>query len=702
MVRWGDFEVDLSQPLGSGAMGTVYRATQVSLRRTVAVKVVSPGLSIDRAILGRFEQEALAMARVSHPNVVQIYGAGQDEHRPWFAMEFVEGESLSAHLERTGPLPPEEVARIGLQIARGIGAALERGIVHRDLKPSNVLRLPDGTIKVMDFGLAKLLSHDSQTTIQGTVLGTPLYMSPEQAMGKSVDGRSDIYSLGAILYELASAKPPFQADSVTSIVYLHVHETPELLHKVTSAVSQPFARIVARCLEKVPARRFQTPTELADALEGYLRNPKATGRRIRADQGIFALASVAALGLAIYAWKSAPPVADPPKEGPAPKVRVSSTPPVAPPVEPAVTPPEPTATPPEPAATPPEPTVTTPEPTATPPEPTVTTPEPTATPPEPAATTTEPTAPGPTEPAPPEPPAPVETPPVDPFEHAKAEGEAHLSAGRMAEAATSLRAALAVREDEATREKYLQAVEALAPEGMALVRGAVFMQGADEEAAPAHSVSVSPFYLDKTEVTTTQYGRFLAEMEASGDHSRCHPTEPAGKSHVPKFRDVPTLQHTAHPVVGVDWWDAYAYAAWAGKRLPTEAEWELAARGTEGRTYPWGDAWDGASLNSGTSADVFPAIAPVGSFPSGATPLGVQDLAGNVSEWCADWWAPYVALEQVPVDPSGPAIGTLRVVRGGSCAHKAETAFRGASRTQKEDPSSRITTLGFRCAKGID
>lgn len=663
MVRWGDFEVDLSQALGSGAMGTVYRATQVSLRRTVAVKVVSPGLSIDRAILGRFEQEALAMARVSHPNIVQIYGAGQEEQRPWFAMEFIEGESLSAHLERTGPLPPEEVARIGLQIARGVGAALERGIVHRDLKPSNVLRLPDGTIKVMDFGLAKLLSHDSQTTVQGTVLGTPLYMSPEQAIGKSVDGRSDIYSLGAILYELTSAKPPFQADSVTSIVYMHVHESPSKLDQVAAGVPPAFSRIVARCLEKDPKRRYQTPSELSDALEGFLSNPKGSGRRVRADQAIFALASVAALGLAIYAWKSTPHATEP---APAPPHQVAHVEPaqVAPAVEPSPTTPEPTPA--EPGPTEPAP----PEPT--------------------------------TEPSSPEPPTPVVAPPVDPFEQAKAEGEAHLGAGRMAEAAASFRAALAVREDEATREAYLQAVEASAPEGMTMLRGAVFTMGTDGEAGPAHPVSVSPFYLDKTEVTTTQYGRFLAEMEATGDHSRCHPTEPAGKSHVPKFRDVPTLQHTAHPVVGVDWWDAYAYAAWAGKRLPTEAEWELAARGTEGRAYPWGDPWDARNLNSKESADAFPSIAPVGSFPSGATPLGLQDMAGNVSEWCADWWAPYAALERVPVDPAGPPTGTLRVVRGGSCAHQAEASFHGTSRAQKEAPSERITTLGFRCAKGIE
>jgi len=224
----------------------------------------------------------------------------------------------------------------------------------------------------------------------------------------------------------------------------------------------------------------------------------------------------------------------------------------------------------------------------------------------------------------------------------------------------------------------------------------------DQEEHPQHTVMLSGFWLDKTEVTNEQYGKFVAWMKRTGDHSKCFKEEPAGKDHTPlRWTDEASMSMRGmrtgpkQPVVGVDWYDAYAYAAWASKRLPTEAQWEKAARGTDGRRYPWGDDWDGSKCNSSESGKRI--AVDVGSYPEGRSPHGCLDMAGNVWEWCADWDGPGYYKLSPRENPTGSANGSSRLLRGGSWSN-SPFYCRSACRFGL-DPVNGVTTAGFRCAR---
>ncbi|HYY74306.1 MAG TPA: protein kinase, partial [Solirubrobacterales bacterium] len=213
----------LEARLGSGGMSTVYLARDETLERPVAVKVMHREISDQPDQLERFRREARAVAQLSHPNVVAVIDAGEDGGYPYIVLECVEGETLKQRIERVGRLPVDEAAAYAIEIGRGLATAHARRLVHRDVKPQNVLIDSDGRAKVTDFGIARSLESDGLTKT-GRVLGTTDYVSPEQAMGQGVDARSDIYSLGVLLYEMLTGEVPFRAETVVAVAMKHVNE----------------------------------------------------------------------------------------------------------------------------------------------------------------------------------------------------------------------------------------------------------------------------------------------------------------------------------------------------------------------------------------------------------------------------------------------------------------------------------------------
>jgi len=279
--------------VGAGGMGEVYRARDSRLKREVAIKVLPQALSLDADRLRRFEQEALATAALNHPNILAVFDIGTNEGSPYVVSELLEGETLRDRL-RSGPVVVRKALDYALQIAHGLAAAHEKGIIHRDLKPENLFLTKDGRVKILDFGLAKLTQPDpskagahtslptmTQATEAGVVMGTAGYMSPEQVRGAAVDPRSDIFSFGAILYEMISGKRAFHRETAADTMSAILKEDPADLSATNRNVSPALERIVQHCLEKNPEQRFHSASDIAFDLE-HLTGVSSTGAKVTA------------------------------------------------------------------------------------------------------------------------------------------------------------------------------------------------------------------------------------------------------------------------------------------------------------------------------------------------------------------------------------------------------------------------------------
>jgi serine/threonine-protein kinase len=260
----------LEQAVGSGGMSKVYRAHDRLLERTVALKILHEHYSQDDEYVERFRREARAVAQLAHPNVVTVIDRGEHEGRQYIVFEYVDGENLKQLVAREGPLPPKQVVELGLQIARALSSAHARGVVHRDVKPQNVLLSEDGLPKVTDFGIARSSDVES-VTLTGTVMGTSEYISPEQARGEAVDFRSDVYSLGAILYELCTGDVPFPGENPVSVAMRHLHEPVPSARARRREVPSRLDAAIRRAMAKDPAERFDSMDELIAELHACLR-----------------------------------------------------------------------------------------------------------------------------------------------------------------------------------------------------------------------------------------------------------------------------------------------------------------------------------------------------------------------------------------------------------------------------------------------
>jgi formylglycine-generating enzyme required for sulfatase activity/tRNA A-37 threonylcarbamoyl transferase component Bud32 len=653
--------------LGEGAMGEVYRATDTQTGQEVAIKVITQKLALNSEMLERFRREGEALHQLRHANIVafvEMFPLGQQQ---LIVMEYVAGGSLHK-LISGGPLPVDRAVRITLELSDALARAHHINIIHRDIKPDNVLIAHDGTPKLTDFGIARLVSDTAHLTSTGTQLGTPYYMSPEAWEGKPVDAQADIWSLGVVLYEMLAGQVPFSGDTLVTVMNRVLTAPLPDLNSLRPDLPPQLMKIVQRMLARDKAERYRTMRQVAvdlEEVEAELK-AKAQGTQLKAlgpeiearathPQGevthvpetekgkaktgwtfpncLLALVGVGALALAclivtggLSLWAMSGKLF--PRATPV--VQATAAPRLATPLsgEPTMAAPSPTQ---------PPPSTDTPRPTDTPLPPTNTYTSVPITP------TFSPT---------PQPPTPTFTPGANPTMVANRDGM----------------------------------VLVFVPAGEFLMGSQDSDPGAGNYEKPAHTVYLDAFWIDRTAVTNAKYAKCVQA-------GACQPPVPQNSySRNSYFGDA---QYDNYPVIYVSWNDAKAYCAWAGRRLLTEAEWEKAARGMDGRRYPWGNQVpDAGKLNyAGNVGDTV----EVGQYPLGASPYGALDMAGNVWQWVADWYSDTYYAASPSQNPTGPESGDERVTRGGGW-YSVAGVIRSANR-DGYSPDARYGNVGIRCGR---
>jgi eukaryotic-like serine/threonine-protein kinase len=332
--RLGNYRV--LRILGSGGMGTVYHAEDVVLRRPTALKVIPLDPQSPETGLQRFQREAQSLAGITHENLVSVYHAGQEGGAFYLAMELLEGEPLDARIRRAGPLDPTEVVRVARETAQGLAAIHRRGLVHRDIKPSNIwLEAGRGNVRILDFGLVRPVQTADALTLTGYVVGTPAFMSPEQARGDATDARSDLFSLGCVLYCVCTGQAPFRGSSLMAQLTALAVDTPRPVHEVNPRIPAPLSRLAARLLAKDPAQRPQSADEVIEELKLIALDLRETSRRQRRavwrrtfERHRLKLAAALLLGVAAGVYALRPSTAPAPAAPPPPELR--TPPPAAP------------------------------------------------------------------------------------------------------------------------------------------------------------------------------------------------------------------------------------------------------------------------------------------------------------------------------------------------------------------------------------
>jgi formylglycine-generating enzyme required for sulfatase activity len=616
----------LLRPLGQGGMGIVWAARHLTLQTDVAVKLIRPERgATDPAVVARFEREARATARIAHPHVVQVMDYGTVDAVPYIVMELLRGFSLAELLERGGRLSFATAKLLVQQVGSALESAHAAGVVHRDIKPHNIF-ITEGSkdyplfVKVLDFGVAKMVGDtqvpgaSSTLTETGMVIGSPPYMSPEQLEGsKNVDLRSDLWSLGVIVYETLTGTQPFQGSSFVAVgaAVLKGKYRPasELRPDLPPSIDDWFAK--ALCLD--PNGRFQSAPEMVEAFFDQDSPPAEAEAPVSDASAPEPLAAIQA-----GATASHPPVARRPEDA-----------------------------------------------------------------------------------------LDMPAPPVT--------RRRRVVLGAAAAACAVVAGGVGLSASTPTTGL----TGAACPDGMVLIEGATVQIGSAAEGEtpsdemPLHSVTLRPYCLDINEVTVEAYAqcnscdRPAMTVELEG-------LTPNGRTFWSAFCNRPEARE--HPINCVDWDQANAFCAASGKRLPTEAEWEAAARGMDARTYPWGNTPPaGERLNACGSecsrmlTERFEAVgkgpwprmhgdddsalstAPVGHYPAGATPAGVMDLAGNVWEWTDSHYCPYGK------DDCGDSRRVLR----GSGWDTVESQYVRSAHRRPSAPTARGWSIGFRCARTL-
>ncbi|TES90808.1 MAG: hypothetical protein E3J88_03590 [Anaerolineales bacterium] len=640
---------EIKSEIGRGGMATVYLAHDPRFDRDVAIKLLPREFLHDPQFKIRFEREAKTIAKLEHPAIVPVYDYGEIDGQPYLVMRYMQGGSLENRLEK-GPLSVDEILKIIERIASALSEAHAQRVIHRDLKPGNILFDTRGDAYLSDFGIAKLQEASARIT-GSAIIGTPAYMSPEQVHGEEeIDGRSDVYALGIILYEMLTGQKPFKAETPAKLLMCHLLDPVPRILDEKDDLPPGIDGVTSRALAKEPDDRYSIATDLSEALRSVITGekqiqqvtkeitekltrevPQTIKSKVRGKEekgrstfpiwgwvitGFILIGLLIGGGFFIRQGQA----------GKGPLAFLATSTPL-----------------PLPAFIPPEMTSPTSHSIATNPPTTI-------------PTITHPPTPG------------IGSTIISPV--------------------------------DGSTMVYV-------PEGE-------FLMGSEdgfENKRPVHMVYLDAFWIDQTEVTNDMFAVFLNaqgnQMEGGENWLDVGDVDAQiiweGGEWKPKSR------YVYHPVIEVTWHGAQAYCEWAGKRLPTEAEWEKAARGLDGRAYPWGNQFDSSLVNlddetsddtktiicTPSGCDGYSKTAPVGSFPSGASPYGAMDMAGNVWEWVFDWYdEEYYAVSPLN-NPWGPSSGPAHVVRGGSWLNyenDARTTYREWLKTMTSSNG-----VGFRC-----
>ncbi len=614
--------------LGEGGMAAVYKAYHPTMDRFVALKILAKHAAGDPQFAARFQQEARVLAHLQHPHILPVYDFGEADGYAYLAMPFIESGTLVS-LMKSRPLPLSQVRRIVTQIGDALDYAHSHGLIHRDVKPSNVLLDARGNCLLTDFGIAKIMQSSLRLTPTDGLIGTPAYMSPEQGLGDVLDLRSDVYSLGIILYELTTGRPPYEAETPMAVVIKHIHDPLPAPGALNPELPPSLEQVILKALAKKREDRFASAGEFVQALKaaipetwpgsrGQVILPARVNPQRRTVMGVvaayitatpsvivqlgrrmaFVTLGVVAVLIGLMVFLS----------------QASVIPSAA-------------------LALVPSPTPT------------------------------------------------MVIPKLAPIQPAR------VASPTPAASATPA----------ATPTPGIGSTEVSAMDGMVLhyVPAGEFLRGSldtDQKALayemPQRSITLDAFWIDETEVTNAMYAR-------CAQAGICRALVSAqSATHFNYYGDA---QFQDHPVVYVNWEDARTYCAWAGRRLPTEAEWEKAARGVDGQLYPWGDTDPGPTRTNFRSLKGD--TTQVGAYPENASPYGAVDMAGNVWEWVGDWYkgSYYRDADSPLINPQGPSATKTRGLRGGAW-NSDLAAIRTAYRFQY-GPTSRSDSIGFRCAR---
>lgn len=627
----GNYEI--VSPFGEGGMGELYLGRHARLvAREVIIKTIRTEDFSPRQVehlRERLEREAFVQSQLDHPNIVRVYDFIASGDTTCIVMEYVPGRDLRKMITReTGPIPDYRALKLFKQVLAAIDYAhnfiyldktgtRHQGIIHRDLKPANILVTPDDLVKVTDFGIVKVRGVKGGTQM-GFNPGTPEYMSPEQARGRELDHRSDIYALGVVLYEMLTGRVPFEGDGSGTSDYEirrgHIEMAVPAMSEFYPGISPELEKVVLKSLEKNPDDRFQTTRQFLELLEEYelTGTAKVTGRMLGARQTLLAEGR----GTARQSLADAPTVGigntvvtdTSRSSGAAPRSgnNVASLPS-------------------------------------------------------------------------------ANSAGVDIYSRQKAARQSVEQKSKLPliiGVAVTILLVIGISAWLLTRTpKPPVAPSNGAPPDMTAIPGGKFMMGRDAADAsefekPAHEVSVAPFFMDTYEVTNEQYAEFVRSRNRS----------------VPEhwLNGAPRSGEDRFPVINVNWTDARDYCEFRDKRLPTEEEWEWAARGRENYLYPYGNEWKPQFSSASPSPEQIGKLSVVGSYPAGASPFGVMDMAGNVAEWTASDYVPY------PGSPARPDNGN-KIQRGGSFINLPSQQT--ATERFFNLPGRKFDYVGFRCAK---